>query len=1312
MLLRLRSVVSEHRSSTMPRSRTALYRAVEYVFLGVFACYLLFYTHALTTFKVPLSSTLEGDLLVALTVATLAKVVALLWAQPEARFRNLRLLFAAACVGTVYHLVYFADGYMFLEFLVVATVGMVGTDYRRVLKIGVCVVGVMVAAAVVGALAGAIDNLVYLRGGAIRSAWGISYPTDYAALVTFLCIGAWLAWDRAPYGIFVACGVVSLLNAHFIAGSRTGVICSAAFIVVVLACRFARHRPARGAAKAASAPSSYAAVERMRRSVVRALRMGTPFVFPVIAILTLVMVTLYAMGFPPMFAIDRIVSGRLRLALDAYREYGFSLFGIPFALVGNGGSTLSIGDYNFVDNSYALIFLRYGVVLLVVLGILWYRMGRKAIELGDWRLALGLALIAFNSASEHHFVDLRYNLLIVLPFAVLSASRTRGARSGSRHGSRAAAARRPGAGDVRRPTPRTRGNHMHRGGNHGENTPGAVTTVSMSTGGSQSVRRHRPGGAPRGAASRRESQAAGRAGVIAAFVTCGLFGSALVLVGPRVFSQLRTSWDLICKAQVLMEGRRLATCVFLMLCVVLVVLAFYAVHGTITAFLRHVRPPVVCLCCLLGISLFGVGTYRAYRSLVEDHREVYAETIEADRAAVGVIKHACKRGGGRFFATEVPILYQQTLRGFSQSFFYGDDLARLSKVTVMVDADHDAPCFFGRGFLYTEISQQHAVYTNDEDVIAALGEAGYHLTGYFSRVNRLYLKKLAELNKLDRGSTGAIILRGEEESIDWSDKITLREGPYTVTYEISLPAFTRKLAKDGEIELGYLEVLRGTTSLAKKPLYRSQFVKDEVSSIPVAFRTRDARNIHVHVHANGEYKLLVHRISYCRTPESDVHTTYDDQGRRVREMYYDLEGAQFRRSDGSYGSAYEYDGKGNVELKTYLGKDGEPAVVEDGYARIGYRYDLRGRCVREEYRDVEGDPVETPSGYAVVEYEYDEAGNRSVFRYFDADGEPAVLQAGYSAVKKTLDDKKRVVGEAYLDGNGDPVMVSAGYASYTCTYDEEGNEATRCLFGVDGQPIVGANGYAEVHRDYDPFGRVIYESFYGTDGGPLPQTYGQCAMGYEYDTAGNRVETRFYDGEGRPFLVRDTYFRLSRVFNDEKKVIREAYYGADENPVELPEGYHALERHYDDAGNNDRIVYLDQWGEVTTRKEGYAILLRYYDDWGSVVHEEYCDGEGGLMMIDAGYAMKDTLYNESGKEAERRFLDLDYQLTTIRGGYAFMRFDYDDVGRLVRESYYDVLGNPVNTSGGYASQAYEYDESGQRIQTQRYDVEGNAVERV
>lgn len=63
----------------------------------------------------------------------------------------------------------------------------------------------------------------------------------------------------------------------------------------------------------------------------------------------------------------------------------------------------------------------YGGVYLLAMCVLWTWTTVKAIRGGNRKLALAMGVIAFHSVMEHHFTEVNYNILAVMPLAVYAA---------------------------------------------------------------------------------------------------------------------------------------------------------------------------------------------------------------------------------------------------------------------------------------------------------------------------------------------------------------------------------------------------------------------------------------------------------------------------------------------------------------------------------------------------------------------------------------------------------------------------------------------------------------------------------------------------------------------------------------------------------------------------------------------------------------------------------------------------------------------------------------------------------------------------
>ena len=111
--------------------------------------------------------------------------------------------------------------------------------------------------------------------------------------------------------------------------------------------------------------------------------------------------------------LDSGFSGRLELGKNAILHYGFSLFGQDIDMQGFSvlGKTYEV--YNYVDSSYLQIAIRYGIVLLVLVCILYGAALLKVRKRNDGRMFLFLIVILFLCMEEPFLFDMAFNLFPV-----------------------------------------------------------------------------------------------------------------------------------------------------------------------------------------------------------------------------------------------------------------------------------------------------------------------------------------------------------------------------------------------------------------------------------------------------------------------------------------------------------------------------------------------------------------------------------------------------------------------------------------------------------------------------------------------------------------------------------------------------------------------------------------------------------------------------------------------------------------------------------------------------------------------------------
>ena len=372
--------------------KARLEAAGERVFLFLTAMYLFYCFSGITTFGLTFPAEFEATLLWIMTVVALARLVLI---GPRRREPWLGLALAAVC-----YLSHRTGSYRHLYYLAVMTLGFIGIDYRKILWTYLATVGSLLLATVLAALAGGIANIVYYRDG-FRSSLGICYPTDLSAISLFALLALWAAWKKAPTPVMLAISLGYVALTAFVTRSRNSLVCGALLALLILAYWIGERQTSK---------------DRLTRLVDWLLTLALPICAGAIILLVFV----YSKNTPLAEKLNALLSDRLRLSLQAYRDHGLTAFGTPFDMMGNGYSVFPPSDYYFVDSSYMLILLRHGWVMLLALGAAWVYLTRRAIANGHRRLAMALGLIAFHSMLEHHFMEIGYNILLAMPLASIA----------------------------------------------------------------------------------------------------------------------------------------------------------------------------------------------------------------------------------------------------------------------------------------------------------------------------------------------------------------------------------------------------------------------------------------------------------------------------------------------------------------------------------------------------------------------------------------------------------------------------------------------------------------------------------------------------------------------------------------------------------------------------------------------------------------------------------------------------------------------------------------------------------------------------
>ena len=273
---------------------------------------------------------------------------------------------------------------------------------------------------------------------------------------------------------------------------------------------------------------------------------------------------------------------------------------------------------------------------------------------------------------------------------------------------------------------------------------------------------------------------------------------------------------------------------------------------------KHLAAVCVCALILCFHVLFG-------NRLLQALSPEAVEMIDDDAGAIETILSAKT---GSLYVDPYPAFYRQRFPGISPSVLYGKDLSRKKRATVLTDADLDGTnTFITQGFSYAEISEDHAVYTNDAPVISALRQEGFHVTPYFSREVHVDLEECAELSNLtyDEFFPGIYVDQISHRSPQiWNNDNVLFTGDYLATFTFRIlyheendPDAYCKLA----VNYGF------GSEIASDMLYTREMDEEGVIVKQIPFRVEsELHGAHVvfSVYDGDIRRLFVQDISYVR----------------------------------------------------------------------------------------------------------------------------------------------------------------------------------------------------------------------------------------------------------------------------------------------------------------------------------------------------------------------------------------------------------------------------------------------------------------
>lgn len=293
-------------------------------------------------------------------------------------------------------------GYIFLTEISFLVLGAKNVPFIKIAKLYLGISVCILLITFIGALSGVIPNYIFYIGRLPKNSFGMLYSTDFAAHIFFTAlIFVYIRGKKVSYIeclLFVLSGIVVYIYTRAKMNSG-GLILLGVLLGLIKSLNVLGKR------------------KKWIQNLKRMLLALMSFSFIIFSVLSIALSFFYNAENLYFNKLNTILNNRLMLARNGISNYGFTLLGRPFELIGT--DFIQKEGYNFIDSSYILVMLRYGFLTLCLFVVMFTLISYKAKKINDDILLVVLTLLAIQCSIEHHLTELNYNIFLLLPFTLL-----------------------------------------------------------------------------------------------------------------------------------------------------------------------------------------------------------------------------------------------------------------------------------------------------------------------------------------------------------------------------------------------------------------------------------------------------------------------------------------------------------------------------------------------------------------------------------------------------------------------------------------------------------------------------------------------------------------------------------------------------------------------------------------------------------------------------------------------------------------------------------------------------------------------------
>ncbi|MCZ3747038.1 hypothetical protein L2520_06380 [Limosilactobacillus vaginalis] len=274
-------------------------------------------------------------------------------------------------------------------------------DFKKIIYLYLVLGTILLSFIFFTSLIGLTKNLIFHRGiHTLRRAFGIIYPTDFAAHILYLVLAYCylyfnkLSWKSYTVFVLLAIFLIKFCDARL----------NAYALILVIPVMMIGQRAQKGYIVSRAIAIFY-------------------WVLPVLAAyITVLLSYLYAPSHQLLEKMNGLLSGRLFYSHEAIKKYGFSLLGQHIHENGYGAAdgikkTIIGNNYFYIDSAFVRLVIIYGIIMALLIVITMTIISYRSIQRANFALASIIVIITISAVVEQRLLDFGYNPFLIAIFA-------------------------------------------------------------------------------------------------------------------------------------------------------------------------------------------------------------------------------------------------------------------------------------------------------------------------------------------------------------------------------------------------------------------------------------------------------------------------------------------------------------------------------------------------------------------------------------------------------------------------------------------------------------------------------------------------------------------------------------------------------------------------------------------------------------------------------------------------------------------------------------------------------------------------------